>query len=115
MQSLADFLDVPDPRPEDKRPDTDYETLLDVTDPKVFCQKLLETREFRQYLMNGIVLGDLPPAVMCRVIDHAWGKPVERIEHTGKAGAPIITEVRRVIVRAENQDDEPIPRREVTH
>ena len=117
MQSLADFLDVPDPRPEDKRPNTEYEALLNTSDPKDFCQKILESREFRQYIMNGITLGDLPPAVMCRVIDHAWGKPAERVEHTGKDGAPIITEVRRVIVRAENQEEElaPAPRREVTH
>lgn len=106
MQSLAEFLGASDPRPEDARPASDFEALADVADPVVFCQRVLETREFRQYIMSGIVLGDIPPAIMGRVMDHAWGKPPERIEHTGKDGAPIITEVRRVIVRAEAFDDE---------
>lgn len=114
VQSLADFLGAEDPRPPERR-DLDYSSLLDTSDPKAFCQKVLETREFRQYIMNGITLGDLPPAVMCRVIDHAWGKPPERVEHTGKDGDPIIREVRRVIVRVESQEDEQPPRREVTH
>lgn len=109
--SLADLLDVPDPRT-DAQSATDVKTsptvdsLLDITDPTEFCQKILETREFRQYILNGIVLGDLPAAIVTRVIDHAWGKPPERVEHTGKDGAPIatITEVRRVIVRPGDRD-----------
>src|SRR5438477_7196033 len=116
--SLADTLGVPDPRPETMRPATDFDTLLDVSDPKVFCQKVLETREFRQYIMNGIALGDLPPAIMCRIIDHVWGKPPERVEHTGKDGAPIITEIRRAIVRHDafdEEDNEQQQPKQVTH
>lgn len=80
MKSLAEHLGAIDPRPEDKRPDNDFDDLIDITDPKMFCQKLVASREFRQFLLSGIVLGDLPPAVLTRIIDHAWGKPVEKIE-----------------------------------
>ena len=101
MESLATFLGTLDPRPEDRRPAaSDIVTSLEITDPKEFCRRILESLEFRQYIMNGIVLGDLPPAILCRVMDHGWGKPAERVEHTGKDGGPVVTEVRRVIVHA---------------
>jgi len=69
---------------------------------KEFSQAVLDSREFREYIINGIKMRDIPPAILCRVIDHGWGKPPDRIEHTGKDGNPIetITEVRRVIVHA---------------
>lgn len=80
MKTLAEHLGVIDPRPEDKRPETDFDVLVDVNDPKEFCRRIVGTREWRQYVMNGIVLGDLPSAVMTRILDHAWGKPVDRVE-----------------------------------
>lgn len=84
--SLADALGGIDPRPPEKQAEPSsptVESLLDVTDPTEFCQKILESREFRQYIVNGITLCDLPPAVMCRILDHAWGKPAERVEVQG--------------------------------
>ena len=80
MKTLAEHLGVIDPRPEEKRDTRDFDNLVDVTDPKEFCRRILNTREWRQYVMNGIVLGDLPPAVMTRILDHGWGKPVEHLE-----------------------------------
>lgn len=108
MKSLAEHLGAIDPRPEDKRPTNDWDALVDVNDPVKFCQGVVSSREFRQYIMNGVVLGDLPSAVATRIMDHAWGKPPERVEHTGKDGKPIetITEVRRVIVRVSEPYDE---------
>jgi hypothetical protein len=102
MKSLADFLDVPDPRtPEQlELPEPKVEDVLDVEDPKEFCKKILGSRQFRQYILNGIVLGDLPPGIVMRVMDHGWGKPPERHEVVGEGGGPVITEVRRIIVRA---------------
>ena len=73
--------------------------------PRDFCRQVVASPEFRRYLLNGFVLGDLPPAVVCRVLDHAWGRPVERHELSGPDGDPIITEVRRVIVRAKPVED----------
>lgn len=119
FQSLADYLGL-EPLGDQQletRTEPTVERLLDVTDPKAFCAGILESREFRQYIVHGITLGDLPPAVMCRIIDHAWGKPPDRIEHTGKDGNPIetITEVRRVIVRENSIEEEEDRPRTVTH
>lgn len=110
QQTLADILGVQDQRPEDVRPATDFEELVDISDPTIFCQRILQTREFRQYIMNGIVLGDLPPAIVGRIMDHALGKPPERIEHTGKDGAPIesVTEVRRIIIHVADQQHDDV-------
>ena len=82
-QSLADFLGVPDPRAGSAS--VEPETLIDVVDPVEFCRGVLRSREFRQYILNGMVLGEIPPAIICRVMDHAWGKPVERVEITDKS------------------------------
>lgn len=84
MKTLAEHLGVIDPRPEDKQSGVDVDELLDITDPKKFCQRLVASREFKQFLVSGIVLGDIPPAVVTRIMDHAWGKPLEQVEHTVK-------------------------------
>lgn len=47
---------------------------------KDFCQAILYSRDFRQYLYNGILAGDLPAAIVIRLMDLGWGKPVERVE-----------------------------------
>ena len=117
MKSLYDSLHVDDisAPAEQHAPDIDvYESLS----AKEFCTLVLESVEFRAYIVRGLVCRDLPSAVLCRLIDHGWGKPPERIEHTGPNGQPIetITEVRRVIVRAplpENDEKKPAPY--VTH
>lgn len=48
--------------------------------PKQFCQMVLQSREFRDYIVNGIRIGDLPAPVILRLMDVGWGKPVDRIE-----------------------------------
>lgn len=79
--------------------------LLEITDAKQFAKAVLESRDFRQYIVFGLRSGKVPPAVMLRLMDYAdgWGKPVERVEHTGKDGQPIetVTEVRRVVIRVD--------------
>lgn len=47
---------------------------------KQFAQAVLNSEEFKRYISDGIKARDLPPAVLCRLIDHGWGKPVERVE-----------------------------------
>lgn len=77
--------------------------LVDITDPKSFAEAVLSSYEFRQYILASLKLGSLPAAVTCRLMDYAWGKPPDRVEHTGKDGKPIetITEVRRVIIHVD--------------
>jgi hypothetical protein len=100
-QSLGEFLGTIDPRPEDMRQAEGFDSYADLP-PTEFCKRILASREFRQYIMNGIVLGDIAPAILLRVMDQGWGRPPSKVELTGKDGQPIetITEVRRVVVPA---------------
>lgn len=107
-QSLAEFLGTAPTGATDERL---HETRLeDISgDAEKFCKAVLDSYEFRQYIIHGLTLGSIPAAVMIRVMDMAgWQKPPERIEHTGKDGQPIetITEVRRIVVRPHVPEEE---------
>jgi hypothetical protein len=117
MESLADFLGVRHPLQEEQAQPAALEDFAAITDPVEFCQHILASREFRQYILNGIVVGDIPPAILGRVMDQGWGKAPERIEHTGKDGRPIetITEVRRVVVRPGQLEELELAELETTH
>ena len=88
MESLADTLGLTTRLPDDGRP-----RLEDITDAKRFAQAVLTSPEFRTYIVDKLTLGDLPPAIVCRLMDYAWGKPAERVEHTGKSACAAITAV----------------------
>jgi hypothetical protein len=81
-----------------------------------FCRGILSSHEYRLSIERRIFLNELPAAVECLLYHYAYGKPTERVEHTGKNGDPIVTEVRRVIVRAEPRDfeEESVPTRPAT-
>lgn len=84
MRSLADVLGTSATTSGDE-PGGTTSTLNKATKPrsaKAFCEGIINSHEFRQYLLNGITLGDLAPGVVLRIMDYAWGKPVERIEVT---------------------------------
>lgn len=95
MQSLAEHLGTLMPAQEGERL-----RLEDIADSEAFARAVLSSREFRSYIVDGLVLGSLPPAVILRVMDMGgWTKPPERIEHTGRDGRPIETvKIIRVIV-----------------
>lgn len=101
MSSLAESLGF----------DADLKPLPQVADPyegltgRDFALKVLESSDFRRYIVGGLMAGDLPPAVIIRLMDHGWGKPPDRVEHTGKDGGAIITRVERVIVQAHDFAD----------
>jgi len=106
--SLADALAVVDPRTAEQQTQADKYTeptldgAVDISDPTKFCERVLASREFRQYIVSGIVLGEIPPGVLTRIMDQAgWRRATDRVEHTGANGEPIktVTEVRRIIVR----------------
>lgn len=123
-KTLADTLGIEaDPRIAQINAEKEkFDTTMSQLDPQLsipeFCQQIVATPEFRRYLLHGLVMGDLPAAITCRILDHAWGKPVERVEHSGPDGDPIVTEVRRVIVRPkqyeEDSEDDAL-RSQVTH
>lgn len=74
--SLAEYLGIPDPRKPEEPPFPSPGKLT----PKAFCQAILNSSEFRTYIMTGLVLRDLPPVILQRLMDQGWGKPTERIE-----------------------------------
>lgn len=47
---------------------------------KEFSQKIVNSREYRQSLLRRLMADTLAPAVECRLLDHALGKPLERVE-----------------------------------
>jgi hypothetical protein len=82
METLADVLGVRDPTVSveaSSTPDPGPECFEHLSG-KDFALAVLNSSEFRQYIVNGLAAADLPPAVLCRLIDHGWGKPVERVE-----------------------------------
>jgi hypothetical protein len=96
--------------------------LLEIADAQEFARAVLESRDFREYIFYGVRKRDIPSTVVLRLMDYAWGKPTEHVEHTGKDGKPIesVTVVRRVLVRApiaadDDLDQEPQPERYSTH
>lgn len=101
MKSLAEHLGVIDPR---AKPTADAP--LQVVEPDIldltgieFCQGIVDSREYRESILRRVLLDELAPAVECRLLDMAWGKAPQRLEHTGKDGQPIeITRVERVII-----------------
>jgi hypothetical protein len=106
MKSLADTLGIVDP-PREQLPSAT--THLEHLTGKEFAEAVLDSLEFRKYICEGVRFGTIPSAILVRLIDHGWGKPPDRIEHTGKDGKPIettVTEVRRVVVRVPSERDE---------
>ena len=106
--SLAEYLGLPTPGSEAPR----EPQLEDITDSKQFALAVLESREFRQYIVNGLLSSELPSAIVCRLMDYAWGKPVDRIEHSGRVEN--VTEVRRVVIHIDDRresEQEDVPER----
>jgi hypothetical protein len=95
VETLAGFLGT-------DQADLSAPTELPQLTVKEFCQGVLESREYRQSVITRIALGTLPAALELRMYDYAYGKPPDKVEHSGPDGQPIetVTEVRRVIVRA---------------
>jgi hypothetical protein len=81
MESLYDALRLQDPNHKEKAPEPWYDKPLTA---KQFADLVTNSREFRQYILNGILLGTLPQTVMCRILDHSWGQPVKRVEFEDK-------------------------------
>lgn len=96
MKSLAEALGLDDSTLT-AQPDSD-DSLYEGMTGREFARAVCDSVDFRRYIVGGLRSGDLPPAIGTRLMDHAWGKPVDRVEHSGVNGQPIITRVERVIV-----------------
>jgi hypothetical protein len=76
FKSLADALGITDPVTKEEPTDTDIGDLS----ARDFATRVLSSVQYRESVTRRIVMDDLPPAVECRLMDYAWGKPVERVE-----------------------------------
>lgn len=85
MQSLADSLGLADPKSgseEEHAP-----SLLEAADnlsAEEFSKAVLNSLEFRKYIANSLTLGDIPPGIVTRLMDYAWGSPTKKIEFEDK-------------------------------
>ena len=115
MPSLAEFLGL------DAATREPLDRLEDIEDPKAFGMAVMNSVEFRRYILLGLQLGNLPgfTGILRFYLEHALGKPPDKLELTGKDGQPMesIVEVRRVVVRpagaGPSEEDETAPA--VTH
>lgn len=117
-QTLAEYLGMSDePIPQPLAVD-----LEQIVDGKAFGLAVLNSVEFRAYILMGLRLGTLPgfTSILGRLIDHAVGIAPKKVEMTGANGEPIehVVEVRRTIVRVEKRlddDEEQALRPEAVH
>lgn len=77
METLSEFLGV-SIAPDAAAP----ERLEDITDAKAFGIAVMQSLEFRRYILIGLQIGTLPgfSSVLLFLLGHAAGKPVERVE-----------------------------------
>lgn len=98
MKSLYDSLNPsPTNSPEQSTP---LDSLVALTGPQ-FAEAILSSPEFRRFIIVGLTLGTLPSAVICRLMDYGWGKPVEHVELSGEVR---VARVERVIIDAPTKE-----------
>jgi hypothetical protein len=110
VKNMAEFLDSKFTEP--ALPAADYfeHELLAVADEE-FCKGVLASKQYRESILRRVLTDSLPSSVETMIWERAHGKVVMRL--AGASGGPIemVTEVRRVIVRAKAEEetfDEPI-------
>lgn len=102
MKSLYDSLHLVDPKKPDVKP-TPVPASFSV---KTFSLDIVRSVEFRQYIINGLTLGDLPAAVVCKIIDHATelgelptakfdGMTVDQLEERAIRTLEVLRQLRR--------------------
>lgn len=84
MESLADFLGVRGAAPAAPAPAAPAPTSYgEELSGKQFSEAVLRSWEFRRYVVDTLTLGTIPPAVLCRLMDHGWGKPPDHLKVEG--------------------------------
>lgn len=53
------------------------------------CRALIESTTYQDYFQRRLSDGTLPPMLEKMAWEYAYGKPVERLEHSGPQGGPI--------------------------
>lgn len=122
MRTLADVLGVKDPENKEAPEPTEPPKKLSA---KALSRELLNSKQYRASLLRRILADDLPPAVECRLMDYAWGKPIEKVEVDDKRKqleqmstqelreraallVDLATKIERHDVLIEDDNDEPV-------
>ena len=89
MRSLADSLTADAPSFElptqPAQPADDYAGMTGTQ----FAKAVLESSEFRQYIIKGLSTRDIPAAILTKLMDHGWGKPLEKLEVKTTTGSDL--------------------------
>lgn len=85
MKSLADVLGVQDIQLPDKPVAEPGQVRLTA---KTLSRELLNSKQYRESLLRRIIMDELPAAVECKLMEYAWGKPIERVEVEDKTLRP---------------------------
>jgi hypothetical protein len=80
QQSLLTFLSGERSTPTQAERAPSAVDCLSADNVRDFCRGVLASREYRQSVLDRVVLGTLAPAIETRFYDYAYGKPVERVE-----------------------------------
>lgn len=106
MENLASFLQLAETPAEEPPADP----FGPVGSMQEFAERVLNSADYRASLFRRIQADELPAQIEALFYYYAAGKPTERVEHSGKNGAPIeVTEVRRVLVPVSRAFDEDEP------
>jgi hypothetical protein len=83
FRSLAEHLGIDIPSSVTARDDAPFEDPAFEDDPpnvRDFARGVLHSRSYRASLWRRIVTDELPPAVECKLLEYAYGKPIERVQ-----------------------------------
>jgi hypothetical protein len=54
---------------------------------KAFAKALLQSKDYRESLVRRMKTDSLPSAIECKLMDHAWGVPKQRLEVEDKTNS----------------------------
>jgi hypothetical protein len=77
-RNLAEALGIDNPDPKAAKPDAAAE--VPDLGARQFARTVLNSNQYRESVLRRILMNELPPAVETKLMDYAWGRPVERIE-----------------------------------
>ena len=59
------------------------------------AKSIVEDADVQHTMLEQAKAGTLPPQLMVLLHHYSYGKPIERIEHSGNADKPVILKIRR--------------------
>lgn len=76
MKSLAEALGIKDP----ENPELEAPAHPPKLTAKAFARGILDSAQYRESIRRRVLMGNLPPAVECKLYEYAYGKPIDKVE-----------------------------------